>query len=227
MKYLENISLENLTNSLRNKELGGGLVITGKVELYSTKKVGEEKKSSKLLGNSVNNTELDNKTKKLLIDLIQTLNASFCDHDFSMLTVESFAQVSFNETIQTINTYIAEMTVTSPNFINNLWKNINESMSGNLNNCEIYKLSDGAIIDEDDNNSYWSFHYFFCNKELKRICYFTCTAFSKFRNMNSNVSMSQEDMSGILMQVNNGTVSDEDDNEEDVSEEDDEMYIWE
>ena len=242
MKYIENLSLENLTKIVTNYELGGGLVINGRIEVYSTKKVNDEKKQVKLIENkfdtvfnttnnniikmdcndgneddkinnstpntsaaittmtSSNNNSTSNtaqkvvnnnnknsndssiKTKKVLGDLIQTMNCSMVDYDFSELSPDSFVQTNINVAIQDINSHIVEITVQLPNFINNLWRDISDVMI-NLNQCEVYKLVDEAFIDEFENGMKWSFNYFFCSKEYKRVCYFTCIANSKYRKI--------------------------------------------
>lgn len=206
MKYLENLPLENITKSITNCQLGGGLIINGRIELYSTKKAGDDKKQSKLLESKLSeaNTssssagDLSTKTKRVLGDLIQTLNASFNDYDFSELTPDSFSQLSASETVQTINSYLAELTINNPNAINDMWRDVNTAMGNNLANCEAYRLDDSAFIDEVDNGMVWSYNFFFCSKELKRVCYFTCAATSKYHN--------KLDMSGYT----GGNMSDDD-----------------
>ncbi len=204
MKFLENLNLEKLSNSLTNRELGGGLIVNGRVEVYSTKRAGDDKKNSKLLTSKitdiVDNSKSGNSgigdlnfksTKKLLVDLIQTLNASFVDYDFSELSPDSFAQTTIHEAVQNINSFFAELTISDPNFINNMWKEMSECMGQLMTQCEVYKLSENTILDEEEDEcSVWSFNYFFCNKDLKRICYFTCTATSKFRRLQSGVNTS-------------------------------------
>lgn len=201
MKYLENLSLENLTKGLTNRELGGGLIVNGKIETYATKKAGEDKKSSKILGSKFSDTQgkisaigdLGSKsTQRLLVDLIQTLNASNVDYDFSSLSADSFSLVTSSEAIQSINSHLAELTLQTPSFLNTLWKEISISM-GNLTQCEVYKLNDNCIGD-DDVGSVWSFSYFFTNKDLRRICLVSCSATSKFRKLAANDVDDADDM---------------------------------
>lgn len=190
MKYLENLALENLTKSITNRELGGGLVIHGRCETYSTKKAGDDKKQSKILESKFTDSsiggaksDLTMKTKKVLGDLIQTMNCSMVDYDFSQLTPDSFTQVSLTEAVQSINSHLAEITVSSPSFLTDMWRDISDAMV-NLTQCEVYKLVDGSFIDEVESGTVWSFNYFFCSKELKRVLYFTCMATSKYRKLN-------------------------------------------
>ena len=277
MKYIENLSLENLTKIITNYELGGGLVINGRIEVYSTKKVNDEKKQVKLIENkfdtvfnttnnyiikmdcndeneddkinisttnttsatttstnnintaqkvAVSTTNVHNKsnindssikTKKVLGDLIQTMNCSMVDYDFSELSPDSFIQTNINVAIQDINSHIVEITVQLPNFINNLWRDISDVMM-NLNQCEVYKLVDEAFIDEFENGMKWSFNYFFCSKEYKRVCYFTCIANSKYRKidilgLNDDDDDDLDDDDQNVMDTSDG-VADGDDSEE-------------
>lgn len=280
MKYIENLSLENLTKIITNYELGGGLVINGRIEVYSTKKVNDEKKQVKLIENkfeTVFNTTNNNiikmdcnyengddeinssntngtiitttttssnishnnnnsstaqkvlnnnksnindssiKTKKVLGDLIQTMNCSMVDYDFSELSPDSFIQTNLNVAIQDINSHIVEITVQLPNFINDLWRDISDVMI-NLNQCEVYKLVDEAFIDEFENGMKWSFNYFFCSKEYKRVCYFTCIANSKYRKidilgLNDDDDDDLDDDDQNVMDTSDG-VADGDDSEE-------------
>lgn len=192
MKYLENLALENLTKSITKRELGGGLIIQGRCETYSTKKAGDEKKQSKLLeskftdngtsGSQNAKSDISLKTKKVLGDLIQTMNCSMVDYDFSELTPDSFAQVNTTEAVQAINSYLAEITVSSPGFLSDMWRDISDAMVS-LSQCEVYKLVDSSFVDEDESGTVWSFNYFFCSKELKRVLYFTCVATSKYRKV--------------------------------------------
>jgi len=290
MKYIENLSLENLTKIITNYELGGGLVINGRIEVYSTKKVNDEKKQVKLIENkfdtvfntttnnnnviikmdcndenednstdnnnstTVNNYNTNNnnsnnpvmkgvmsssessnsnnknnnnndasiKTKKVLGDLIQTMNCSMVDYDFSELSPDSFIQTTINTAIQDINSHIAEIILQLPNFINNLWRDISDVMM-NLNQCEVYKLVDEAFIDEYENGMKWSFNYFFCSKEYKRVCYFTCIANSKYRKIDilglndDDDDDMDDDGDDHAMDTSDG-VADGDDSEED--------YYW-
>ena len=188
MKYLENIELENLTKSyLTGKELGGTQLINGRCEVYSTKKAGDDKKHSKVLEQKLveNNTSsvadfpLQKSTTKLFVDLIQTLNASLPDYDFTDLKPESFTQISCSEVVQKINSHLAELTAEKSSFLADMWRNIDIAI-GCLGRCEAFQLIDDPFSDEMSN--VWSFHYFLHNKESKRICYYSCAASARCHN---------------------------------------------
>jgi hypothetical protein len=38
------------------------------------------------------------------------------------------------------------------------------------------------VITDMDDGVVWCVNYFFCNKELKRVCYFMCNASNKYRD---------------------------------------------
>lgn len=202
MKYLENINLELLSKELSQFELGGGLKLFGRIELYSTKKAGNEKKESKLLDKKLesglpplppppttttspsnpthptipipttthptmpplpytNNIlsssapttsspplyltkteetlqQTDKKLRKILIDLIQTLNASQIYRDFSELSLDSFLSYPYLSIgIQKINTMLAEISLQNHHFLSNLWNEMNQAFDGQLQKCKV------------------------------------------------------------------------------------------
>lgn len=181
MKYLENIQLENLTKILQGREIGG-LVLNGRCELYSMKKAGTDKKEAKELerkmsiDGAANFFDSNKPNPSLFIDLVQTLNASLIDYDFTDLKPESFVPVRSSEVVREVNSQLAELTVEKPSLLSDIWHNIDTSMGG-VGNCETFKLSADPF--DEDAPRVWSFHYFLYNKELKRICYLQCEATHK------------------------------------------------
>jgi hypothetical protein len=141
MKYLENPALENLSNYLSNREIGG-CVLNGRVEAFSCKRAGDDKKLSKVLeakivedlsfcppvrqrASSLGDLN-EVSTRRLLIDLITTLNASFPDYDFSCASPDAFVQRDLSNMIQTSNGHLAELTTQNPSFLVDMWKIIDE-----------------------------------------------------------------------------------------------------
>lgn len=58
---------------------------------------------------------------------------------------------------------------------NPLWKTIDDEIQ--LNDCDIYSYNPDLNSDPfGEPGSLWSFNYFFYNKKLKRIVFFTCRA---------------------------------------------------
>lgn len=194
MKYLEFSALESLTSFLTNKEIGG-CILNGRVEAFSCKRAGDDKKLSKVLeakfaddlaavapAQRTRSTSLgdlnEGSTRRLLIDLISTLNASFPDYDFSHASPDSFSQKELKNVIKDVNTCLAELTSANPTFLSELWSVIDEVIQ--IKNCEVYSYLPDMEEDPFSDGTMWSFNFFFFNKELKRICYFTCLATSVF-----------------------------------------------
>lgn len=215
-------------------EIGGGLIIDGKVEVYSTIKESEEKSIKAEVVDTVDSSLTNDSSSalttaasapataamtssgatlipdpssvhvkaestaaaasaatattvapvkgsvKLIADLIQTLNETFVDYDFSEVQASSFSTVKVAEAIQSINSQLGELSWQSPSYMNNLWREIDECI-GTLASCDVYKLDDEVITEMDD-GVVWCVNYFFCNKELKRVCYFMCNASNKYRD---------------------------------------------
>lgn len=156
------------------------------------------------------------KTRRMLVDLIQTLNAAQLDHDFSELSHESFERVTISEAMNFINNYLAEVQVKQPLFITSLWKEIDNALSNTLCSCEVYKLADESYSEDLEEGITSSFHYFFCNKDLKRLCYFTCHTTCKYRKYSNGSFGSGDDDEEM----------DVDQREEHSSREEEESYDW-
>lgn len=56
-----------------------------------------------------------------------------------------------------------------------MWSAIDDEIS--LENCDIYSYNPDLVSDPfGEDGCLWSFNYFFYNKKLKRIVFFTCRA---------------------------------------------------
>lgn len=200
MKYLEDPRLAHYTNLLSDFEMGD-VVLDGRIEAFSCKRAGDDKRLSRRLDQQLKQEFAtspkspaesplgpltESSTRNLLIDLIITMNASFPDYDFSSLRPEQFLRESHLDfVVNVINTHLAnvdEFRIGSPadvgekKFLVDVWKTAEEIIK--LRECEVYRY----IPDLDDpfsEGSLWSFNYFFFNKALKRIIFFTCIARSK------------------------------------------------
>jgi hypothetical protein len=219
MKYLENLSLETHSKELSNFRCGG-LKLHSRLEVYSTKMSTEDKKYAKKLETKLLSTDSvddisikDKKSRKMLIDLIQTLNAAEIDHDFSEISLDAFQIVTVNSAIQDINLHLAEVTMQSPNYLNQLWRDINDALSNQLSSCEAFKIADLSYMIDIDREVIWSFHYFFYNNDLRRVCYFTCYSVNKFRV----VDFEEDDDDMDLESDQNSELSNGDDESEDWS----------
>lgn len=189
MKYLDIPELSSLTSFLTSLELGDRHLFA-KVEAYSCKQGGMDKKLGKQLeqmyiqeikqtpsgayGTSPLGTFTQPQTRKLLINLICTLNASFPDYDFSTLKPEQFLKETIGMVVNHVNMTFAEIVEShSKSFLEDLWGSIDRVVS--LKNCQVF-----SYIPDFDNDPFstpsnlWSFNYFFFNKAEKKIVFFTC-----------------------------------------------------
>jgi molybdenum-dependent DNA-binding transcriptional regulator ModE len=115
-------------------------------------------------------------TRKLMTDLILTLNASFPDYDFSNVKANQFQKLNMSDVRKSIRQNLSEFASqrSSPNFLEELWNAVNDVIE--LKESNVYSF-DYEFADDDDsaNNSLWSFHYLFVNKSVRRIVFFTCS----------------------------------------------------
>jgi len=197
---LENIALENICKEINSSELGGSLLLRGRLEVFSTKKTSDDKKFSKLLVSKHQAIETDGKISEQdnlvfnsLLDLIQTLNAAQLDHDFSELTVSSFSRLKVQEAVSQINSKLSELTLQNPLFLHNMWKEFNGSLDSHLYDCDVFALTDPNYTNNVDDGEHWSFHYFFCMKDIKRIGYFHCQAIYKHRYHADTIEMTVDE----------------------------------
>lgn len=158
MKYLEENALTWLNSVLGSYEIGDR-VLCSKIEAYSCKKAGSDKKLAKhlelyyqqelealaaakdaqeLLSSSPLGPLAAPATRKLLINLISTMNASFPDYDFSAVKPEQFRkEADYRLAIQRINHDLAELIDAESNgFVEKLWEAIAETIK--LEECEVY-----------------------------------------------------------------------------------------
>jgi hypothetical protein len=86
-------------------------------------------------------------TRRLLIDLISTLNASFPDYDFSVVSPDSFSSQELGSTMQRVNSFLAELTIQTPGFIQDMWRAI-DSVRHDAHHS--YKQADSQLRKYDD-----------------------------------------------------------------------------
>ena len=113
-------------------------------------------------------------SRRLLFDLISTLDEFFPDYDFDTTKPEQFLIKDVNQLIQTVNGYLAELTEERPDFLEKLWRSIDEMI--NLRKCEAFSLVPDMTEDPFSDGTLWSFNYFIFNHDLKQLIYFTCVA---------------------------------------------------
>lgn len=120
----------------------------------------------------------DTISTKTLFYLISTLNASFYpDYDFSLAKSEEFScEPSIQWVMNAVDCQLLTVIGDTYNsFKTQLWSAIDEEIC--LKDCDIYSYNPDLTSDPYG-ESIWSFNYFFYNKKLKRIVFFTCSASS-------------------------------------------------
>lgn len=145
--------------------------------------------SSPLYSNSPLGDLNDSCTQRLMTDLILTLNLSFPDYDFSSVKPSHFSKLPSSSVVMNrTNEKLSEYSATTPeraSFLPSLWTAINDVII--LEECEIYSYLPpddplefltqtlaGSSADDSTAFPLWAFNYFFVNKTLKRILFFTC-----------------------------------------------------
>ena len=157
----------------------------------------------------------DLSTRRLMTDLILTLNMSFPDYDFSSVEAHDFEPVSMQDVTQAVYSQLSPIlcntgetdaignsanlmstggsrddgtqTSAQSNLMADLWSALDEQM--NLKECDIYRWNNADMANEE--LWLWNFHYFFVNKALKRIVLFTC-----HECMQSHLPVEEDDEEG-------------------------------
>lgn len=214
MKLLENALFESLTNTLSLQ--AWDIRIDGRIESYSCKMAGNDKKLYKLLnqeGQSPNDLQAlsppqtwqstsvspkrniqwecphdckdenhghdelaDACSRKMLFYLISTLNASFQpDYDFSNAKSDEFSrEPNIQLVVNAIDSGLGGVLNDAyAQFRLQFWAAIDEEI--HLSECRVYSYN--PDLDSDpygEEGCLWSFNYFFYNKKMKRIVFFTC-----------------------------------------------------
>jgi len=131
-------------------------------------------------------------TRRLMTDLILTLNISFPDYDFSNVKPSHFVKMPNSASaMYSTNEKLSELAATTSvgnNFLVELWNAINEVIG--CAESDVYSYVPPNKFDDGDPLSFltqtldgtdglnilplWTFNFFFINKSLKRILLFTC-----------------------------------------------------
>jgi len=90
--------------------------------------------------------------RRLVTDLILTLNASFPDYDFSAATVSEFRTLSVPSAVRSVNSNLGEfVSTTDPgvNFLPRLWSSVDDVLGGGLRDASCYTYSPATGGDDD------------------------------------------------------------------------------
>ncbi|XP_030820935.1 repressor of RNA polymerase III transcription MAF1 homolog [Camarhynchus parvulus] len=124
----------------------------------------------------------DTCSRKTLFYLIATLNEAFRpDYDFSAAKSHEFSrEPSLNWVVNAVNCSLFSAVREDFKALKPLlWDAVDEEIC--LAECDIYSYN--PDLDSDpfgEDGSLWSFNYFFYNKRLKRIVFFTCRSISGY-----------------------------------------------
>jgi hypothetical protein len=136
--------------------------------------------SAKLLSLSALGDFQEMKTRRLMTDLILTLNASFPDYDFGSVRAKDFKKVPLEEAMKSANDRLSVLASHKEGFLSTLWESIDDVIT--LSDAQVYAFVPPRdelsfltqTLAEDDSPPLWSFNYFFVNKHVKRILFFCC-----------------------------------------------------
>lgn len=143
MKYLEVSSLDQVNAALAAVEVNE-MRISGRIEAYSCKTVGEDKRLYKTLeakwtGDEMDDAELSivspfgpldqHASRKTLFYLIATLNASFSDYDFRDVRASQFSkQQSLPMVANSINSSLANLGPHAADLASQMWAAIDSEI---------------------------------------------------------------------------------------------------
>ncbi|KAG0764548.1 hypothetical protein G6F57_005070 [Rhizopus arrhizus] len=192
MKFLEVNSLELINTAFRWET--SECVLTGRVEAYSCKSAGTDKKLFKTLEHRYNTLApgsispddlqvispfgrlTESTPRKTFFYLLATLNAAFPDNDFEDVRPEQFMKMpSVEMVMNSVNTTL-------------LWDVLDEIVQ--FNECDVYTYN--SDVDDDPMNEeegyLWSLNYFFFNRKLKRMIFFSI----KSESLNAPIVQEEE-----------------------------------
>ncbi|XP_055684522.1 repressor of RNA polymerase III transcription MAF1 homolog [Lutzomyia longipalpis] len=141
----------------------------------------------------------DTISRKTLFYLIATLNAAFePDYDFSDAKSHEFSkEPSLQWVMNSVEANLSAVAGEQYHGLRSaLWSAVDDEIS--LMDCDIYSYNPDLNSDPyGEPGCLWSFNYFFYNKKLKRIVFFTCRAMNEFcvreSGTSSDIAMEDDD----------------------------------
>jgi len=192
MKLMDISSLNALSNALNGIDIGES-ILYGRIEAYSCKMTGNDRKLQVALEQSIQDQLgsphherlsvspfgplTDRLSRQTLIYLITTLNCAFPYYDFSDAAPEQFQkEVSSSVAVHQISSLLSKAPMFTDDMRSRMWNAIEAEIQ--MGDCDVYSFNADSDSDpfDEDGNSVWSFNYFFYNRRLKRILLFTCRA---------------------------------------------------
>jgi len=184
MKFISSPLLAKVSASLKRLDVGDRIV-SAKLEAYSCKRAGDDKRTFKDIETTLleeskfdeSDSLKSSSTRKLLITLISTMNASFPDYDFSNLRPHHFKVDSVQDIMMSLNNLLLNaFDQGAPGLKEEFWRSVHEIVD--LDKCDVYRNVPDLESDFYSNGKLWCENVFFYNKKLKKIVFFTCFAIS-------------------------------------------------
>lgn len=190
MKFLDEASLSHVNSLLDNVNIGNNCKLISRLEVYSCKRAGDDKRLAKSLEERLSHDAFygspetlgaspfgplnQPNPRKTFINLVALLNASFPDYDFSSVTIDQFTKEEDLSAVQsTLDTTLNQVvpayygSVCEP-----LWASINEAIG--LADAEVHTyIAPGAEDPFTEPGTLWAMNYFFTNRKLRRVLMFT------------------------------------------------------
>jgi len=179
MKFLTLNSLASASSYINDIDTGDTLIY-GRIEAYSCKRAGTDKKLYKdletqykaELARSPNlslsispfGPMIQKRCRETLIELISTLNAAFPDYDFSSLRGENFIKEELWKVVNEINSRLESIIPNYEEIKTHIWSSLDTEVQ--LQDCTIYSFVPDMDSNPFEEEGYvWSFNYFFYNKK--------------------------------------------------------------
>ena len=217
MKFLSVPRLQRLSSLLSHVDLGD-VIVHARVEAYSCKPAGDDKRVGKQIERQIS-TELahsphlsptmsplgpltDIHTRKLLISLITTMNASFPDYDFSNLRAEQFdRELAPHTAVTELNSlFLSALDGQQPGMRDEFWAAISETVD--MGGCELYRYMPGTDSDIDE-GALWSIHYFFFHRKEKKVLFVSASAQSKLHGDEVDDAEEEDEVDMIMSSSGN------------------------
>ena len=137
-------------------------------------------------------------SRKTLLLLLATLNAAFPDYDFSDINPECFNRIPFlSVIINQVNTTLFNQSNNNQELLtiisSRVWEAINNVVD--IEDCDLYSFNPDPDVGPDaEEGNLWSFYYFFLNRRLKRMVFFTCRCVSAMAPIQPEERVGREDM---------------------------------
>lgn len=145
----------------------------------------------------------DTISTKTLFYLISTLNASFNpDYDFSNAKSCEFSkEPSLQWVMNSVDSQLFSVATESVSQKRNqLWTTLDEEIC--LKECDIYSYNPDLSSDPyGEEGCIWSFNYFFYNRKMKRIVFFSCKANSPGYSSNSDSGLGLDYAYGVSLEL--------------------------